>query len=107
MEVLPEPFLLLNDALGIYLPQKFASVFDDRDKRVTGVTADEWTVLEAGPDHDDYWDVWDDVVKDAIITDDVGVKYHLHQEGNCWLIPTGMEWNEEKDQWDWPEKTND
>jgi hypothetical protein len=30
------------------------------------------------------------------------VKYHVHQDGDCWLVPVGMTWDDEADGWRWP-----
>lgn len=96
MERKPEQLLWLSDARGIYIPRDFATSFADRDKTVSGVEATDWEVLEAGPDHELYWDVWDGVLQSAVITDDKGVKYRLHQDGDLWLVPDGMVWSDDE-----------
>lgn len=101
----PEPMFWLSDARGIYIPRDFASSFIDRDKHVSGVDADDWAVLEAGPDHELYWDVWTGILdyQNVTITNVVGQKYFPHQDGDLWLIPEGMVWDGENDIWTWPE----
>jgi hypothetical protein len=99
----PEMMLWLDDHRGVYIPRDFANSFRDRAKDVAGVTADDWTVLEAGPDHECYWDVWSDVLDCATVTDENGVIYRLHQDGALWLVPEGMEWNDATDMYDWPD----
>jgi hypothetical protein len=99
--------LWLSDARGIYIPRDFAKSFGDRDKHVSGVSAEEWAVLDAGPDHADYWDVWCEVEANAVITDDAGNKFTVHQDGDCWLVPIGMEWSDEKDTFVWPNEDED
>jgi len=98
----PEPLLWLSDARGIYIPRDFATSFADRAKSVKGVSDEDWAILEAGPDHEYYWDAWSDVEANAIVTDDDGVEYGVYQEGDCWLIPMGMEWSDEEGGWVWP-----
>jgi hypothetical protein len=102
----PDMLLWLNDARGIYIPRDFANSFSDRAKHVTGVTAHQWETLEAGPSHEDesYWDVWTEVCDNATVTDENGHKYSVYQDGDCWLIPHGMEWNEDTDSFDWPDE---
>jgi hypothetical protein len=75
--------LLLSDARGQYIPRDFAN--EIRREFVTGVEADEWEILEAGPEHESYWDVWDDVCTSAVITL-AGDEYRIHQDGDCWLL---------------------
>ena len=83
---LPESAILFADsARGIYIPQHFAESI--RRECVTGVTQEEWDILESGPDSEWYWDVWNDVESRAIVTDSNGTTYHLYQDGDLWLVP--------------------
>lgn len=95
--------LWLSDARGIYIPQKFAESFSERAKHVSGVTDEQWGVLEQGPDHESYWDVWQEVCDSAVVTDNEGHKFTIRQDGDCWLVPVGMEWNDEQGTFMWPE----
>jgi hypothetical protein len=99
----PEPIFWLSDARGIYIPRDFANSFSNRHRIVSGVEADNWAVLDAGPEHELYWDTWSDVCDNAIVTNKNGIKYRLHQDGDLWLIPEGMVWDDNKDFWAWPE----
>lgn len=89
----PDVLLFLSDARGVYIPRDFAlSVKRDC---VANVDAEQWAILEAGPDHEHYWDVWSEVCDDATVTDpDTGIVYAVHQDGDCWLVPAGMEWDD-------------
>lgn len=98
----PDTMLWLNDARGVFIPRDFANSFIDRAKHVAGVSDEDWAILEAGPDHEHYWDTWADVCDSAVVTDENGVKFTLHQDGDLWLIPEGMEWSEEHDGFVWP-----
>jgi hypothetical protein len=98
----PEPICFLTDARGVYLPRDFAKAWEDRTKSVANVSDEDWTALEAGPDHSEYWDAWQEVCDSAIVTDINGVKYHVYQDGDCWLIPVGMTYDDEADGWRWP-----
>lgn len=89
--------LFLSDARGVYIPRDFArSVARDR---VTGVSAEDFDYLENGPEGDAYWDVWSDVCDSAVLTDDDGTQYTIHQDGDCWLVEKGAEYDEDGD-WD-------
>lgn len=90
-----EPMLWLSDARGMYIPRDFATSFADRAKHVTGVNDETWSILEAGPDHEWYWEAWDDVCRSARVTDAHGRGYTVYQDGDCWLIPDDMEWSDE------------
>ena len=98
----PDTMLWLSDARGQYIPRDFASSFRDRSKHVKGVPDDDWIVLESGPDHEWYWDVWNSVCDNAVVTDENGHEFFIHQDGDCWLVPKGMEWNDRTDCFEWP-----
>ena len=102
----PVKVLLIGDERGIYIPQSFATLWDkeERTRRVIGVTDEGWKILEAGPDHPEYWDAWLYICDLATVIDANGVKYSVYQDGDCWLIPDGMTWDEEADDWRWPYK---
>lgn len=103
----PDMILWLDDHRGVYIPRDFANSFVDRSKHVSGVSEKDWQILEAGPDQESYWDVWTDVCDNAIVTDNKGVKFRLYQDGALWLIPDGMEYNDETDTFDWPSEDED
>ena len=72
--------LYADSARGIYIPQYFAETVK-RDE-ILFVTDEEWDILEAGPEHEFYWDAWDSVLNSAE-TRDGGV---LWQDGDLWII---------------------
>lgn len=113
MSAKPDMMLWLSDSRGVYIPRDFANSFVDRAKHVSGVAAENWEILEAGPDIVDdsgervecyYWDAWQEVCDSAVVTDDKGHKYTIWQDGDCWLVPEGMKWNDETDSFDWPDE---
>ena len=102
-----EPQLWLTDGRGQYLPRDFARSFTNRAKHVTGVSDEDWAILEAGPDHDDYYEAWDEVLSSAIVTTDDGVQHVVYQDGDCWLVPVGMEWDHDADWFSWQKEQAD
>jgi hypothetical protein len=110
----PGMLLWLSDSRGQYIPRDFAKSFADRDKSVSGVKAEDWECLDIGPwneaedkPNDWYWEAWESVCQDATITDEKGVKYFVYQDGDCWLVPQGMQWNDENETFEWPEESED
>lgn len=99
----PDMMLWLDDHRGVYIPRDFANCFNDRAKHVSGVSNEDWQILESGPDNEQYWEAWNDVCDNAIVTDENGVKFRLYQDGALWLIPEGMEWNDDTESFDYPE----
>jgi len=104
MEVKPQPLLWLTDARGIFIPRDFATCFseDNREKFVKGVQPEDWKILEEGPDSQQYWEVWEEVERDAIVNIN-GTEYFLNQDGDLWLVPVGMEFSEKYQFWVWPD----
>lgn len=96
-----EPLLWLSDARGVYIPRDFATSFADRSKAVANVTDEQWAILET-PEHDEYWDVWNEVTDSAIVTDENGNRFTVWQNGDCWLIPEGMIWDDATEFYIWP-----
>lgn len=102
----PEIQLLLSDARGIYIPRDFAESMNR--EYISGVPDDDWAILEAGPEHEHYWDAWTDVLDSATATDPAtGVVYRFEQDGDLFAIPEGMEWDDETDGYVWPDESND
>ena len=101
MSIRPDTVLFLSDTRGIYIPRDFARCI--KREALSGVSADDMAILESGPDSEWYWEAWDSVCNSAIITDENGTKFRIFQDGDCWLVPDGMEWSDEKGFFVWPE----
>jgi hypothetical protein len=82
-----KPFILLDGLRGIYVPQKFAQL-----EGISGIPAEDLAILRAGPDHESYWEAWEDALRFGEITV-AGICYSLHQsdEGDLWAIPPNWE----------------
>lgn len=81
--------LFCSNASGVYIPQRFAQEVDR--SCVTGVADKDYEVLEAGPDHEHYWDAWADVLDNAKIQDPKMGECYLYQEGDLWVVPVQKE----------------
>ena len=82
-----KPFVLLDGLRGIYVPKKFAQL-----EGISGIPAEDLAILRAGPDHESYWEAWEDALRFGEITI-AGVCYSLHQseEGDLFAVPPGWE----------------
>lgn len=88
--------LFLSDTRGVYIPRDFAQCV--HREQVIGVSPEDWEVLEAGPDHEWYWETWQSVCDNAVITSkESGTVYTLDQNGDLWIIERGAEYNEQED----------
>lgn len=82
--------LLLSDARGIYIPRDFAN--EVLPECMEGMTKENLETLQAGPDHEWYWEAWEEVCNNVIVTEpDTGIRYYVWQDGDCFLVPEGVE----------------
>ena len=77
--------LFADSARGIYIPQHFAEAV--KREHVSGVTAEDWETLEAGPDAEHYWAIWDRVLNSATIQHPTLGACYLWQDGDLWIVP--------------------
>ena len=79
--------LLITDASGQYIPQEFCADFVVREASLDG---DVETCL-AGPDQEDYWEAWENILQNGTIDGGkIGV-WTLMQDGDLWAIKEGTE----------------
>ena len=73
--------LLCDSHHGRFIPQIMARRLFDAGW--SGIALPDVLELEAGPDASEwYWDTWIDVVNAAQLTDEEGVIWYLHQDGD-------------------------
>ena len=81
---------IVSDSLGIYMPQHFAYHFGKR----FGLDKETIEILEAGPEHEHYWDMWCEVIDYATFTgqlDDKPRTWALMQDGDLYAVSTEVE----------------
>lgn len=81
---------ILDGARGIYIPQAFVNGFDLKKWHVSKDDAD---ILKEGPDHEFYWDTWDDVLSRAWLKDGKH-KWTLYQDGDLFIVRDDYKWDE-------------
>lgn len=110
--------LYARSARGIYIPQHFA---ESVNREMCDAPDSDLDELLKGPETENYWDVWADVLDNTILTDSDGSQWRLEQDGDLWLVPEDHyeQWesyqseleslseesydkaHEEVDSWDW------
>ena len=90
-----QPEILLNDTHGIYIPQLWATDVTEADCAKLNVDWDDVQTVQAGPDHEWYWEAWASIEQSCEMTDDQGIKWTLYQNGDLWAIPSDYEMPEE------------
>lgn len=86
-----EPVLLVTDGVGIYLPQEWAVEHQMTAVMDWGIDGTDLMILLDGPEREEYWDAWDDVLRDAEYTDKDGITWTLYHDGDLWAIPEGFD----------------
>ena len=92
--------LILSDARGVYIPRDF--VTDNYNEVAVdhcsawGIKEEDVAILASGPDHEFYWETWDDVLDYAHYVDEEGNKYFLSQGGDLWALCYDRMTDEEK-----------
>ena len=85
--------LLLSDSRGIYIPRDWAMYCQDMD----GVRPEDMEVLKAGPDHEWYWEAWNNVLSNAHSVHN-GKTWRLWQDGDLWAYCEELMTDEEYEQ---------
>jgi len=68
---------MLDSARGIYIPQNFAECYNMEE---WGISKEDEKILLDGPDNEEYWETWSEVLFEAQYTDkDADVTWCLHQ----------------------------
>lgn len=76
------PFeLMVSDRHGQYVPQVFAETVR-RELFGDTISAEDYAILEAGPDHEHYWEAWHSVLSSAETADGIS----LYQDGDLWAV---------------------
>lgn len=84
---LENSILIISDTHGVYIPQRFAESFEFEELGLSEAFRSDYEALVAGPDFEWYWNAWDAILDNAVISDPNDKKYRLHQDGELWAIP--------------------
>jgi hypothetical protein len=74
-----------DSARGVYIPQYFAE--SAKREFISGVSEEQFAILESGPDAEFYWGTWSEVLDSCVITDSRG-KWYLYQDGDLFICHT-------------------
>jgi len=82
---------LLDSNRGIYIPQHFA-----QEMKLGLITGVDWSdvapILLSGPDHEWYWEAWQDVLDHGIVTK-TGETFY--QDGDLFIVSEDHVWEDE------------
>lgn len=83
--------LILSDSLGSYIPQTYCASLSEDDAEAMGLDWEDVQSCQDGPDSEHYWDAWQAILDSAIIRDNDGTVWNLHQNGDLWEIRDDVE----------------
>lgn len=79
-----ETMCIVDGANGIYVPQAFCRRYEKTDK----VEQEDWDICLSGPDHEFYWEAWENILNDwgGEETDGAGNTFeiYLFQDGDLY-----------------------
>jgi hypothetical protein len=90
-----QPYIVLNDAHGRYIPQLFCEDIAESDCPSMGIKWSDVQTCIAGPDHEWYWEAWQTIENNFEQADDKGIKWYLYQNGDLWCYPEGYQFPED------------
>ncbi len=90
----PEPVLVLSDGHGVYIPQLWCADVTEAEAERLGLSWWDVQQCQAGPYAEHYWVAWDGILRDCAMTDENGVTWRLHQDGDLWEVADGYEFPE-------------
>lgn len=85
MEDLSNAQLWYDGSRGIYIPMLFAQEIDRN--YIDPSLYDTLDRLAQGPDYDEYWENWEEVLNQVRLPIN-GKSAYLYQDGGLWLVPT-------------------
>lgn len=83
-EIPEDAILYLIDAHGQYIPEIFAQTIDRA--KTQNITEEQFSALEAGPNSEHYWDVWDEIERNGVILHE-NQEYTIYLDGDLFFIP--------------------
>lgn len=97
-----EPILAVVDSWGVFAPRRFVELYGEYIE--SNLWADSVDVVRQGPGTEDYWESWEDIESRGVVHMD-GSWFRIHQDGDIWIIPEGMEWDDDSQWFVWPNVT--
>jgi len=96
MNKITEPELLVDSHHGIYVPQIFCQTYNDPEnfENYEEIKEDMETVAKIGPDGEDYWYIWDDLLNKIVLKGNATL--YIHED--LWAMPE--DFDPEAEGWD-------
>lgn len=85
--------LFCDSSSGKYIPKRFAQ--EIKRELVSGISENDYNEI-LDPENEFYWETWDHVCNNAVITSVQGNKYYLWQDGDLWLVCDDLMTEQEK-----------
>lgn len=80
---------------GVYIPKLFAEALEGEDN-FKGISQEQLDILLQGPEHEWYWETWDEILNNGEIIDENKSVWRLHHDGDLFAYCEEMMTEEEK-----------
>lgn len=87
MNEILDGYIVVSDRNGIYCPQLFAKHMPH--EQFPSISEEAWSILEEGPEHESYWDVWAYEFEGQKSIDGG----YIYQDGDVWIV---YKWKEDE-----------
>ena len=95
--------LLITDSAGQYIPQIwyekcYLDVHWSSNNGWGWIGVPKWTrsIIEAGPEHEEYWDAWESILNSTKYIAASGLIWTLHLDGDLWAVSEDHVWEDEE-----------
>lgn len=87
---------IVDGSAGIYVPQLWAKSYKRGSWHGFNYVQDVKPLL-TGPEHEHYWECWEDIINTAYFVDEKGTVWTLYQDGDLFIVDQGKidEWQDE------------
>ena len=82
---------ILDGCFGIHIPKSFVVSCDHEELIKSGASVDDIAIVRSGPDHEHFWEAWDNILRDVSWEED-GHTWTLHQDGDLFEVRDDHEW---------------
>lgn len=96
--------LLYADSYGVYIPavwfkQCYLAKQWSPNKRTGWIGLSKWArnILNAGPEHENYWEAWAEAEENCIYVDHRHT-WSLAQSGDLWVYRDDYDWEEDNEE---------
>ena len=83
--------LMCDECNGVHIPR----VWTNNTENIWGIPEEKWEEMQSmSPDHEWYWEAWQEILDMAKHVDQEGNTWRLYQDGDLWAYDEHEEFEE-------------